>query len=104
MDYKSHLKYCIYIMVLTYKKRFNKKYGFKPDEPHSIKEISDITGYKLSGLKTIFQKGKGAYKSNPQSVRPNVKSPEQWGMSRIYSAVSPGSKAHKIDKSHLKKK
>ena len=91
-------------MVLTYKKRFNKKYGFKPDEPHSIKEISDITGYKLSGLKTIFQKGKGAYKSNPQSVRPNIKSPEQWGYSRIYASVSPGSKANKIDKSHLKKK
>ena len=82
-------------MVLTYKKRFNKKYGFKPDEPHSIKEISDITGYKLSGLKTIFQKGKGAYKSNPQSVRPHIKSPEQWGYSRIYASVSPGSKAHK---------
>ena len=91
-------------MVLTYKKRFNKKYGFKPDEPHSIKEISDITGYKLSGLKTIFQKGKGAYKSNPQSVRPHIKSPEQWGYSRIYASVSPGSKANKIDKSHLKKK
>tara|TARA_R110002049_G_scaffold131890_1_gene290738 strand:- start:21 stop:293 length:273 start_codon:yes stop_codon:yes gene_type:complete len=90
-------------MVLTYKKRFNKKYGFKPDEPHSIKEISDITGYKLSGLKTIFQKGKGAYKSNPQSVRPHIKSPEQWGYSRIYASVSPGSKAHKIDKTHLKK-
>ncbi len=91
-------------MVLTYKKRFNKKYGFKPDEPHSIKEISDITGYKLSGLKTIFQKGKGAYKSNPQSVRPNIKSPEQWAYARLYASVSPGSKANKIDKSHLKKK
>ena len=91
-------------MVLTFKQKFNKKYGFKPDEPHSIKEISDITGYKLSGLKTIFQKGKGAYKSNPQSVRPNVKSPEQWAMARLYASVSPGSKANKIDKSHLKKK
>ena len=91
-------------MVLTYKKRFNKKYGFKPDEPHSIKEISDITGYKLSGLKTIFQKGKGAYKSNPQSVRPNIKSPEQWAYARVYASVSPNSKANKIDKSHLKKK
>ena len=90
-------------MVLTYKKRFNKKYGFKPDEPHSIKEISDITGYKLSGLKTIFQKGKGAYKSNPQSVRPNVKSPEQWGYARVYASINPSSKAYKIDKIHLKK-
>ncbi len=91
-------------MVLTYKQRFNKKYGFKPDEPHSLKEISDITGYKLSGIQTIFQKGKGAYKSNPQSVRPNVKSAEQWGFSRVYASVNPSSKSYKIDKSHLKKK
>jgi len=91
-------------MVLTYKKRFNKKYGFKPDEQHSLKEISDITGYKLSGIQTIFQKGKGAYKSNPQSVRPHIKSPEQWGFSRVYASVNPSSKSYKIDKSHLKKK
>jgi len=91
-------------MVLTYKKRFNKKYNFKPDEPHSIKQISDITGYKLSGLQTIYNKGIGAYKSNPQSVRPNIKSPEQWAMARIYSSVSKGSKANKIDRSHLNKK
>ena len=50
-------------MVLTYKQQFNKKYGFKLNEPHSLKEISDITGYKLSGIETIFLKGKGAYKN-----------------------------------------
>jgi len=91
-------------MVLTYKQRFNKKYGFPLNEPHSLKEISDITGYKLSGIKTIFEKGKGAYKSNPESIRPNIKSPEQWAYARIYASVSPGSKSYNIDKSHLKKK
>ena len=91
-------------MVLTYKQRFNKKYGFPLNEPHSLKEISDITGYKLSGIKTIFEKGKGAYKSNPESIRPNIKSPEQWAYSRVYASVSPGSKSYNIDKSHLKKK
>jgi hypothetical protein len=91
-------------MVLTYKERFNKKYGFPLNEPHSLKEISDITGYKLSGIKTIFEKGKGAYKSNPESVRPNIKSPEQWAYARVYASVSPGSKSYNIDKSHLKKK
>tara|TARA_R100000988_G_C3970880_1_gene151408 strand:- start:394 stop:669 length:276 start_codon:yes stop_codon:yes gene_type:complete len=91
-------------MVLTYKQRFNKKYGFPLNEPHSLKEISDITGYKLSGLKTIFLKGKAAYKSNPESVRPNIKSPEQWAYARVYASVSPGSKSYNIDKSHLKKK
>jgi len=91
-------------MVMTYKQQFNRKYGFKLNEPHSLQEISKITGYKLSGIKTIFEKGKGAYKSNPQSVRPNVKSPEQWGYSRVYASVNPKSKAYKIDKIHLKKK
>ena len=90
-------------MVLTYKNKFNKQYGFDKDEPHSISEIAKITGYKLSGLKTIFNKGVGAFKTNPESVRPSVKSPEQWGMGRLYSAVM-GGKASKIDATHLIKK
>jgi hypothetical protein len=91
-------------MVETYKHKFNKKYGNPKDKSNSLKDISDKTGYKLSGIKTIFEKGKGAYKSNPQSVRPNVKSPEQWAYARVYAAVNPSSKAYKIDKVHLKKK
>ena len=91
-------------MVLTYKARFNKKYGFPLTKSHSIKDISKLTDYKLSGLKTIFNKGIGAYKTNPQSVRPNVKSPEQWAYARLYASVNKNSKSHKIDKTHLKKK
>jgi len=91
-------------MVLTYKQQFNKKYGFKLNEPHSLKEISDITGYKLSGLKIIFEKGEGAYYNNPQSVRKSVKSPQQWAMARIYASVNPKSKSYQVDKMHLKKK
>ena len=90
-------------MVLTYKQQFNKKYGFKLNEPHSLEEIAKLTGYKLSGIKTIFEKGKGAYKTNPQSVRPNVKSPEQWAYARVYASVNPKSKSYQIDKSHLMK-
>jgi hypothetical protein len=87
-------------MVNTYKHKFNKKYGFPADTSHSVSEIARLTGYKLSGLKTILEKGKGAYFSNPQSVRPQVKDPTQWGMARIYSAVM-GGKAAKIDAAHL---
>ena len=89
-------------MVYTYKQRFNKMYGFDKDESHSLKEISLLTGYKLSGLKTIFNKGIGAYKTNPESVRPQVTSPEQWAYARVYSAVM-GGKTSIIDKNHLKK-
>lgn len=88
-------------MVLTYKQKFNLKYGFKKDEPHSIKEIAKITGYKQKGLDVIYAKGVGAFKTNPQSVRPQVKSAEQWAMARIYASINPESKAYKIDKVHL---
>jgi hypothetical protein len=90
-------------MVNTYKHKFNAKYGFPKDTSHSISEISKLTGYKLAGLKTIVEKGKGAFFSNPQSVRPQVKDPTQWGIARLYSAVM-GGKASKIDASHLIKK
>ena len=88
---------------MTYKEKFNKKYGFKKSQSHSLREISAISGYSLKGLEVIYAKGIGAYKTNPRSVRPSVKSPEQWAYGRVYSAVM-GGKAQKIDKSHLKRK
>lgn len=86
----------------TYKQKFNKRYGFDKNEPHSIAEVSKVTGYKKAGLDTIFRKGVGAYRTNPESVRPSVKSPEQWAMARIYSAVM-GGKAARVDASQLKR-
>ena len=80
-------------MVLTYKQKFNKKYGFSKDEPHSIKDIAKITGYCGGQLQIIFNKG----------VRPSVNSPEEWGMTRIYSSIM-GGKASVVDKEHLVKK
>jgi len=91
----------------TYKQKFNKKHGFKLDEDHSLQEISKLSGYKLNGLKTIYDKGLGAFYSNPSSVRPIVKKEGgavRWAMSRVYASVSPGSKSSKIDASHLIKK
>lgn len=89
-------------MFLTYKQKFNAKYGFPKDASHSISEIAKITGYKKRGLDIIFDKGVGAYYTNPQSVRPHIRSPEEWAIARIYSAVM-GGKASKIDASHLTK-
>jgi len=86
---------------LTYKQKFNRKYGFAKNESHSIKEIAKLSGISLRNARKIVQKGKGAYYSNPQSVRPSVKSPTQWGIARLYSAVM-GGKAAKIDKDLLK--
>tara|TARA_R100001369_G_scaffold78373_1_gene107999 strand:+ start:210 stop:485 length:276 start_codon:yes stop_codon:yes gene_type:complete len=91
-------------MVRTYKQQFNAKYKQPLSQPNSLKDISRLTGYQIKGLRIIFNKGKGAYKSNPQSVRPNVTSPEQWAYARVYASVNPKSKAYKIDKIHLMKK
>ena len=85
---------------LTYKQQFNKKFGFPLNEPHSLKEISDITGYALEGLKKIQKKGEGAFYSNPQSVRSHIKSATEWGISRVYSAVMKGD-AYEMDEQHL---
>jgi hypothetical protein len=90
-------------MTLTYKQKYNKKYGFAKDESHSLSDISKTTGYKKSGLQTIYNKGIGAFKTNPESVRPQVKSKEQWAYARVYSAVM-GGKASKVDADHLVKK
>ena len=88
--------------MATYKQKFNKKYGFPKDEGHSVAEISKITKYKLAGLKKIVEKGEGAFYSNPQSRRPQIRNPTAWGVSRLYSAVMNG-KAAKIDKDLLVK-
>ena len=36
-------------------------------------------------LEKVFDRGVGAYNTNPGSVRPNVSSPEQWAMARVNS-------------------
>jgi len=90
----------LYIMVnLTYKQRFNRKYGFPKDQSHSLTEIAKLTGYKLKNIKKIFEKGKGAFFSAGPS-RPNM-TPSSWAYGRTYASVSKGSKSSKIDKDLL---
>ena len=88
----------------TNKQKFNKKHGQPKDKSNSLADISKLSGFKKSGLQTIFNKGVGAFKSNRGAVRPSVKSPEQWAMARVYASVNPSTKSHKVDKKHLVKK
>ena len=76
------------------KQKFNKKYGQPLNKPNSKKDISKKTGIPMSILDQVYDRGLGAYKSNPQSVR-NVKgvkggpgkkmSAGGWAMARVYS-------------------
>lgn len=36
-------------------------------------------------LEKVYMRGRGAFQSNPGSVRPSVKTPEQWGLARVNS-------------------
>jgi len=52
-----------------------------------VKEHNDKHGDKgkvtTSMLRQVYNRGVGAYKTNPGSVRPTVTSPEQWAMARV---------------------
>lgn len=88
-------------MALTYKQKFNLKHKQPKDKSNSLTDIAKLSGVKRSSLQKIYNKGIGAYKTNPSSVRPNVKSKEQWAFARTYSAVM-GGKASKVDAKELK--
>lgn len=87
--------------VDSYRDKYNRKYGYKKGTSHSLEDISKKTGVSLKGIQQIYNKGIGAYKTNPQSVRPNVKSKEQWAYARVYSSVM-GGKAAQVDYQELK--
>ena len=87
---------------LTYKQKFNKRHNQPLNKSNSLQEISKLSGVKLSAIKKIYQKGLGAYYSNPQSVRPQIKSAQAWATARIYASISPNSKSSKIDAKELK--
>ena len=87
--------------MATNKEKFNKKYKQPKDASNSLAKIAKLSGIKKSALQKIYNKGIGAYKTNPGSVRPNVKSKEQWAMARVYSSVM-GGKAAKVDAKELK--
>lgn len=85
----------------TNKQKYNKKYGFPRDSSHSLTDISKKTGIKRAVLQKVYNRGVGAWKNNPGSVR--LKSgkkgagprsakmgKEQWAMARIYSFVMGG--------------
>jgi HK97 family phage major capsid protein len=55
-------------------------------EEHN-EEVGDVASKRttVGTLSKVYERGIGAYKTNPASVRPNVSSPEQWAAARINS-------------------
>jgi len=66
---------------------FKKKHNIPKDEGLSLKEIAKLSKMPLKALQEVYNKGIGAYKTNPKSVRPQVKSAEMWAFARVYAFV-----------------
>lgn len=73
--------------MTTYKQKFNKKFGFDKDASHSQNELNKLTGISKKDLQEIFDRGVGAFNTNPSSVRKSVKSADQWAISRQYAFI-----------------
>ena len=56
---------------MTHKESFNRRHGQKADATHSLDALSKLSGVKKSCLKEVYDRGKGAHKTNPDSVRTN---------------------------------
>jgi len=88
-------------MVETHKQQFNKRMGFKKNKSHSLIELSMITKIPFYILEKVDLRGRGAWKTNINSVRQkgtfikNLKlhrsqklSAEQWGIARVYAFIN----------------
>lgn len=94
----------------TNKEKFNKRYGQPLNKSNSKKDISKLTGISMSILDKVYDRGLGAHKSNPQSVRSlsgkkvggsslkGKMSAPQWAMARVYSFAVGGTTRRTADR------
>ena len=61
--------------------------GLKEKVEKHNEEVGNVASKRTTyrTLLAVFERGIGAYKTNPASVRPNVSSPEQWAYARVNS-------------------
>lgn len=87
----------------TYKQKFNKRFGQDKEESNSKTKMVRLTGIPKRILDQIYDRGIGAYKTQPTSVRtqgtfkknPSLKkvpiskrlSKEQWAIARVYAFI-----------------
>lgn len=87
-------------MPVTNSQAFKRKHDIPEDQGLSVGEIAKLSGIPRAALQEVYNRGIGAYKTNPTSVRmkgsfkKGVDAPmsqklskEQWALARIYSFV-----------------
>jgi len=93
----------------THREHVLKKLGLDVNKHYSLDELAKSSGKSRSVLQEVYNRGIGAYKTNPQSVRmkgtfqKNVNAPmsmklskEQWAMARVFSFLD-GNPKHDTD-------
>jgi hypothetical protein len=87
----------------THREQLFKKLGKPISWSPSLSELSDETGVPKAALQAVYNRGIGAWKTNPESVRllgsfkKDATAPrsarlskEQWAMARVYSFLNHG--------------
>jgi len=89
--------------MATNRLQFFKKHGIPASESLSIEQTARLAKMPVAALREVYDRGLGAYSSNPQSVRlvdfsknPNMKafpkskrlSAPMWAMARVYAFVN----------------
>ena len=97
---------------MTNRTAFLRKHGLPSDTSLSLSEIASYARMPVGALRKVYEKGLGAYHTNPESVRlkgsfkknPSAPlsqklSPQQWGLARVYAFVMRTKKVfHGADK------
>lgn len=84
----------------TNREKFLARHGLAKDTSLSLQEIASYAHMPVAALRKVYEKGVGAYHTNPESVRlkgsfkkdpsaPLSKklSPQQWGVARVFAFV-----------------
>jgi hypothetical protein len=98
----------------TNREAFLKRHNLPADASLSLQEIAHFSGMPFSALRMVYNKGVGAYHTNPESVRlkgsfkkdPSAPlsaklSPQQWGMARVYAFVMKSPKVFREADRHI---
>ena len=98
---------------MTHREHFLKKHGLSPSEHHSLVKLASIAKVPLSALQEVYNRGTGAWKNNPQSMRLKKDfsknysmaayprsarlTKEQWSYARVYSFLDRGTTYYTAD-------
>jgi hypothetical protein len=95
---------------MTHREHVLKRYHLAPDTHLSLPKLSKLSNIPIRYLQEVYNRGIGAYKNNPTSVRNKVTfkkgenlpmsmklSKEQWAMARVYSFIDKGTTYHTAD-------